>query len=147
MTGMFGITENRLKHSLAVARRCYELTQAKEYPEDYCRQMFLMGYVHDIGYEFCQDRSEHPKIAADILRSLTYVPTKMDIAIREHGTFPTALSFEWRILNEADMTVSSDGRVISAEERLAEIGEKYGFQSETYEKARDICRIVGLIKE
>ena len=51
-----GITSNRLEHSIAVARKCYTLAKTEyEMSEEEARKMFLMGFIHDMGYEFTDD--------------------------------------------------------------------------------------------
>ena len=58
--------ENRVKHSLAVANKMVELNK-KLNKED----IFLIGYLHDIGYKFLRnnhDISMHNKIGGEILK-------------------------------------------------------------------------------
>ena len=44
--------EDRIKHSIAVARKMVEIAQSKNLSNDDIRACFLIGYNHDIGYEF-----------------------------------------------------------------------------------------------
>lgn len=47
---------SRLRYSLAVARQMYEGT-LPEGP-DQAEAMFVLGLLHDIGYEFCGEQCE-----------------------------------------------------------------------------------------
>ena len=78
------LTKNRMLHSLAVAKTMKEITE-KRYPEDQelAQEMFILGLLHDIGYEFCEDEGEdHAKIGGDILRHQGYPYWK---AVYFHG--------------------------------------------------------------
>ena len=43
---------DRLKHSCAVANKMIELGKKKNLSEIELQELFLLGYLHDIGYEF-----------------------------------------------------------------------------------------------
>ena len=49
------ITQNRWQHILGVARKCKEYA-AKLRPDDsqFAEDMFVLGMLHDMGYEFNQ---------------------------------------------------------------------------------------------
>lgn len=46
------IEENRLKHSLAVARKMVDIGKNYGLDKGGLDDLFLLGLVHDIGYEF-----------------------------------------------------------------------------------------------
>ena len=88
-----GISEDRLHHILGVARKDYEISINLGYDEEFAQKMFTLGWLHDIGYEFSQNPSEHAEISADMLYSLIGVPLtdeqKLNLdAIRQHGKYP-----------------------------------------------------------
>lgn len=60
------ISENRLHHILGVARRCREIAEEKGYNADGQRQAFLLGWLHDVGYEFGENE-DHAKTGAAML--------------------------------------------------------------------------------
>lgn len=140
-----GISDNRMKHSLMVARRCLEIAREQGLNERQCRLMFLMGYLHDIGYEFSEQASSHPRIGADLLTDAG-LNERSDIvfAIKYHGRIPPQETVAWRILNMADYTVDRWGNVVSAKERLEDIKQRYGPMSRQYLTAVDICKRIGL---
>ena len=50
-----GISERKLKHSLEVARECKNLANQIKKDEAFANAAFVMGFLHDIGYEICGD--------------------------------------------------------------------------------------------
>jgi predicted hydrolase (HD superfamily) len=138
-----GITDNRIKHMLSVARKCYTLAKEKyEMSEEDARKYFMMGLIHDIGYEFIEDRQEHPFVGADILESMTVNDwCNITDAIRHHGK---CTQYEYTdadyILNEADLTVDSKGKNVSIEDRLEDIKVRYGEKSRQYKDADEMCK-------
>jgi hypothetical protein len=116
--------------------------------EEDSRKYFLMGLVHDIGYEFSKEAEEHPEIGADILESVADKEWFSDQewlesinAIRHHGK---VMQYEYTIadyiLNEADLTVDSEGNDVSMEERLEDIKDRYGQLSRQYKNAAEMKR-------
>ena len=130
-----GISDNRIHHMLSVARKCYSLGKEKyKLTEEESRECFVMGLLHDFGYEFSTSMSEHPKVGADILENMKEENLeKMIDAIRHHGNCNNinCTVFDL-ILNEADMSVDSKGNNVSMQERLKDIGRRYGTDSRQY---------------
>lgn len=60
------IDEDRLKHSLVVARKMVEIGKIYKMSEKQIQELFILGINHDIGYEF-GDNSNHNEIGGDIL--------------------------------------------------------------------------------
>lgn len=129
------INENRLNHILAVARKAYKIAKDFGYDEQYAREMFALGWNHDIGYEF--DPINHENVGADILPNYKYAEF-----IRSHGLAPTQLTKEWIIINLADMTTSPTDEEISIEARLAEIESRYGKDHIWYKQSKEVCDIL-----
>lgn len=129
------INENRLNHILAVARKAYKIAKDFGYDEQFAREMFALGWNHDIGYEF--DPINHENVGADILPNYKYAEF-----IRSHGLAPTQLTKEWIIINLADMTTSPTGEEISIEARLAEIESRYGKDHIWCKQSKEICDIL-----
>lgn len=92
------ISENKLRHSLGVARTCQQYGKDRGLDEEY------MGFLHDIGYEKSPDTS-HPSVSFDMISSFTKHPEMLE-AIRVHGKKYENLSVVDEILNMADLTVS-----------------------------------------
>lgn len=108
------IDEKRLKHMLEVARLMYEMAEGTE---TYKREMWLLGFLHDIGYEF--DENNHAKEGAKTLYDIFGV-NGLSFCIEHHGT-PIQFGERQELLNFADMSISPKGERVSVEERLKEI--------------------------
>lgn len=135
------ITEDRLKHMLGVARKCYILSKELRMPEKFCRKMFFLGYIHDIGYEF-EDNEGHARISADILHSLGCNSYDTLQAIKYHSENDKTDNLEWKILTEADMTIDSKGNEVTIEERLEDIKARHGETSKQYKAALGIVEVI-----
>ena len=129
------INENRLNHILAVARKAYKIAKDFGYDEQYAREMFALGWNHDIGYEF--DPINHENVGADILPNYKYTEF-----IRSHGLAPAQLTKEWIIINLADMTTNPTGEETTIEARLAEIESRYGKDHIWYKQSKEVCDIL-----
>ena len=131
----------KLSHIIGVARKAYAIASRGHYGEGFCRKMFTIGFLHDIGYEFSINQSEHPFIGYEMLADIR-VDEDACRAIRDHGN-PHASnhSEEWLILNAADMQVDGFGHDVTYEERLADISMRYGESSTQYQNALEIVRI------
>ena len=139
--------DDKLKHSLNVARKCYEIAKNKyQKDEDFARKMWLIGYCHDIGYEFATNENphEHPWIGSDIIRMAFGSSCK---PIMEHGKRVPQTMDELRILNEADLRVDRKGNIVSVENRLSDIAIKHGYSSPQYVNAHWLAKELGLIED
>lgn len=92
-----GVTEDRLHHILGVARKAYKIAKELGYDEDFCRKMFMIGWIHDIGYEFSKNQTDHPSVSFDLVCRLVCADNSYDIpispstihAISRHGMYPS----------------------------------------------------------
>ena len=127
------ITENRWKHILGVARKAKEFA-LKLKPENaqYAEDMFLLGMLHDMGYEFAESNSEHAAIGGKILKRSGYKYWQ-EISLHGDETIEN-MSDELFILNCADMSTGSSGEQFTFEERLAEIAARFGEDAAAYKK-------------
>lgn len=136
-TRFLGIDGFRFKHMREVGTVCAELAERLfGWDESKCRQMFLLGYLHDIGYQYSADQLEHEAIGGAILADAGF---QFADAVRDHGNpdvFP--MSPELLILNIADMSVNRYGERVSFEDRLADISSRYGEESVQYVKAAEL---------
>ena len=147
-----GISEDRLHHMLGVARKAYKIALDRGHDKTFATKMFVIGWNHDIGYEFSKYKEEHPMVSASIL-SLTFYDEGQDMgknggnainAILSHGLYTDEKTEEWIILNQADMQISPNGKEISVSERLDDIKERFGEYSDEYLTACDIAYLTGL---
>ena len=130
--------EDRLKHSIAVARKMVEIGKEFRLDDKELQDLFLLGFNHDIGYEF--DRAKHEEIGGEILRRNNY---KFWEEVLNHGHPKVEYdSLYLDILNMADMQVDKFGQDVGYENRLEDIKGRYGEDSPIYEKCEALVKEV-----
>lgn len=146
-----GISDEKLRHCLGVARKAYEIAQMYGHDDDFCMRMFMLGFVHDVGYEFCKLPEDHATMSASMMLMLnddyaaSDIRQKSFLAIKEHGDPNGTQSDEWRILNTADLIIDYAGREVPVMERLNDIKNRYGEHSLQYQNACETAYKVGLV--
>ena len=122
--------KDRLNHSIAVANKMIEIGKSFKLEENDLRELFVLGYNHDIGYEFCTDNLKHNIIGGGILKNNGYKYWK---EVYYHGN-PDAeyKSLFLKILNMADMKIDKYGNDVGYEKRLEDIKSRYGKNSKPY---------------
>ena len=127
--------EDRIKHSLAVALKMVEIGKKKYLSEEQLKELFILGYNHDIGYQLGNNEN-HNVIGAEILKNKGYKYWK---EIYYHGVVNTEYqSLYLDILNEADMKIDKYGNDVVYDKRLEDIKSRYGEESNTYIDARKL---------
>lgn len=143
-----GISENKIKHILGVANECYKISKEKyKIEEDFCQRMFIIGFLHDIGYAFSENREDHPEIGFDLLLDIFGISENVDsfLAVKYHG-LPDAPQFvELKILNEADLSVDSRGNIVGPEKRLLDVKDRYTEDSKEYKNALSLAEKLNLL--
>ncbi|WP_339009092.1 hypothetical protein LC567_10345 [Fusobacterium animalis] len=140
------ISLERMKHSLAVARKMKILVELE--PIKYGinpEEAFLLGFIHDIGYEFCNTQYEHAKIGGNILHSQGYKHWK---EVYYHGI----IQYEYnssllQLLNFVDMTTGPNGEDMTMEERIDDIIKRYGKESPQAKEAKELVDYIYSLKE
>lgn len=136
------ITADRLKHSLAVARKMKAL--AAEFPKEYLmdpEDAFVLGFLHDIGYEFCDEQRDHANIGGEILKAQGYKYWK---EIYYHGVPQNEYdSPALRLLNYVDMITGPSGEEMTVKERIDDIAARYGKDSTQEIEAIELARLLG----
>ena len=127
---------DRLKHSLSVARKMIEIGKENNLDEEQLKELFLLGFVHDIGYEFVEDTKDHPKVGGEILKQSGYKYWK---EVYYHG-MPTDEydSLYLKILNQADMQIDANGEDVGYKKRLEDIKTRYGEDSKAYKNSKKL---------
>lgn len=136
-----GMDENRLRHCHGVGVKASELGRVLfGWPDEKCQEMFVMGYLHDIGYQFAHKQSEHEELGGDLLRSLGFTYWA---EIFNHGNPDSAYqSNELLVLNLADMLTSKDGSATTVPARLDDIASRYGVESTQYVAAKRLAEVL-----
>lgn len=136
------ITQDRLKHCVGVARKLYEMSLERGWDIERAKKMFVLGFVHDIGYEFADTQSEHAERGAYVLEQCGF---QFVNEVMYHGKVQqTYSSEELYMLNVADFLVGPDGSSVSVIERLNGIAQRYGEDSSQYIEAQKLAQQLGL---
>lgn len=128
------ISNERLAHMRSVGRRAQIIAEQIGIEDtEELEDIFILGYLHDIGYEFSNAQSGHERVGGNILRRNGYRYWR---EVSSHGD-PDAIysSKLLDILNAADMLTDSEGESVTYEERLLDISKRYGADSSQYVRA------------
>ena len=124
--------ENRLKHSLAVAKKMIEIGKEYNLNDKELQDLFVLGFNHDIGYEYGNNLN-HEHIGGEILKRNNYKYWK---EIYYHGDINAQYSSLYlEILNKADMQIDKYGNDVGYTKRLEDIKTRYGENSITHKNA------------
>lgn len=132
---------DRLIHSISVARKMVEIGKRLNLKENELKELFTLGYNHDIGYEF-GNNDTHNEIGSEILNNCNY---KYYNEIKYHG-IPNSpyQSLYLDILNQADMFINKYGEDVGYDKRLEDIKARYGENSIKY---NDAIKLINEIKK
>lgn len=129
------LTPSRLAHMNATANRAYEIAKTIfGKTEDQARALYVLGLLHDVGYAF--DPDDHAHAGGSILIGLGVAAD----AVYDHGDPNVGfMDDELLIINAADMTTSPTGAPMRMEDRLKDIGERYGEDNPRLILAREVA--------
>ena len=131
--------EDRLNHSLAVARKMVEIGKINKLTQEQLQDLFVLGYNHDIGYEYGNNEN-HSTIGGNILKQSNYKYWK---EIYYHGkTNIEYSSLYLDILNQADMQIDKYGNDVGYDNRLNDIKNRYGLNSSAYTNAKELIEMI-----
>lgn len=134
--------EDRLKHSLAVARKMVEIAKNKSLSTEDIENCFAIGFNHDIGYEFTPNGVNHNVIGGNILKNNGF---KYWQEVYYHGENDTEYdSVYLTILNQADMQIDKYGNDVGYDKRLCDIKSRYGEDSIVYKKCFELIEKIRL---
>lgn len=130
--------EDRIKHSFAVARKMKQIAIDLGLNDEEINDCFVIGFIHDIGYEFATNKMGHNKIGGEILKRNNFKYWK---EIYYHGE--TEIEYEslyLDILNQADLQIDRYGNDVGYDKRLEDIKSRYGETSIVYEKCVQLIK-------
>ena len=141
---MLSISNERLKHNLEVARLMKKSAEDAGWNKQKCEEMFVLGFLHDIGYEFAEQQCDHASVGGEMLKNQGYKYWK---EVSCHGKLDIEyFSEELTMLNIADMSIDSTGKEVGVSARLSDIASRYGIDSKQYIEAEQLARKIGLLK-
>ena len=122
--------KDRLMHSYAVAKKMVEIGKKFNLSDDSLHELFVLGFNHDIGYEYAISGVDHNKIGGNILRKSGY---KFWKEVYYHGEINVSYSSLYLdILNSADMSIDKYGHDVGHIKRLDDIKSRYKIDSKVY---------------
>jgi len=132
---------DRLKHSIGVAKKMVEIGKEYKLNVDDLQKLYILGYNHDIGYEFSEDKIEHNIVGGNLLKNNGYKYWK---EVYYHGNPSDEYeSLFLTILNMADMQIDKYGNDVGYEKRLIDIENRYGSNSMQYLNSKAIIAKIG----
>lgn len=135
--------DNRLKHSYAVAKKMMNIAKEYSLSEEDVKDCFLIGLIHDIGYEFTTNDVNHNKIGGELLRNNGFKYWK---EVYYHGDIDCPYeSIFLEILNKADMQIDKFGNDVDYDKRLEDIKGIYGKDSIIYKKCVALIESIKII--
>ena len=127
------ISESRWRHILGVARKAKILAdKLKPNNVQYAEDMFLLGIMHDLGYEFIESNASHAYVGGEILKRNNY-QFWSEVSLHGDETVKN-MSDELFILNCAYMSTGPNGENFTFDERLEEIASRFGKDADAYKK-------------
>lgn len=131
------INNDRLNHSLAVARKMVEIGKKYNLNDSELQDLFVLGFNHDIGYELGTNEN-HSVIGGNILKQSNY---KYWREVYFHGeTNIQYHSLYLDILNMSDMQIDKYGNDVGFIKRLEDIENRYGKESKQYINAEKLIK-------
>lgn len=123
------IDEDRIKHIFAVARLMKQKANEVGLDEE---EMFTLGLLHDVGYEFGGSEFHHTE-GGQLLKDQNY---KYWQEVLYHGKPAQYQSKALDLLNYADMHIDKKGNFVSFDDRLKDIAERRGKDSPHYKNSK-----------
>lgn len=130
--------ESRYRHCHNVGKKMQQYARdVLHKDEEYCSAMFILGCMHDVGYELDGDAFKHDEVMCEALGQDGY---RYATEIRYHSFMQdTYNSVEMRLLYFGDMTVDGMGNWCTLDERLEDIAERHGKDSTVYKESKQIA--------
>ena len=129
---------SRMLHCHNVGLRMYSYAKKHlGWPSDKCQDMYVLGMMHDLGYELDADAFRHDEAMAKALNRMGY---KYSNEIYYHSRMQQKYdSPEMRLLYFGDMAVDGKGNWVTFNERLDDLKKRHGENSEVYKESAEIA--------
>ena len=129
-------------HSITVWKVMQRMALEKTWNQDYANDMFILGYLHDIGKQFWYI-VDHAEKGWEILKRSDY---KYRQEVYYHGAVNIQYSSpELELLNTADLQVTLSWEYVSTQERLEDIANRHGMNSITYQNSVNLAQHLWLL--
>lgn len=132
---------NRLKHCHCVGLKMAEIVRKN--PSNYTctpEQAYVLGLLHDFGYEFADKQEDHDSLAAMVLKQSGYTYWR---EVLYHSSYQTKYDSPMlRLLYYADMVIGPAGEEMTMKDRVDEIAIRYGKDSLVYKETVELFEIL-----
>lgn len=113
------MTIDRIKHCYGVALKMQEIGKKLNLTDEQINELFILGFNHDIGYQFTEDNTIHNITGSELLKQSNYKYWK---EVYYHGEINiTYKSLYLDILNLEDMQIDKLGNDVGFDKRLLDI--------------------------
>lgn len=128
------IDNDRLKHIFEVAKLMKDKAEIVGLDKE---EMFTLGMLHDIGYEFGEN-NDHNFVGFQILDKQNYKYAKEVLYHGKPNSEYQSLALD--LLNFADMHIDKSGKYVSYEQKLEDIKTRRGESSLAYIHSQKIIK-------
>ena len=130
--------------TFAISEACFSIARRKELPSKMCLKAYSMGYLVNIGILLSQTESEARLMCNYALKELN-VDKDIIYALENKLNKSAESTPLLDILNEALLTVNSEGERCSADKVIEEVMNSFGTDSEEYDNVVVIASRLNLI--
>ena len=123
-------------HSYGVAEKMYQLALAAGKSESVAKDMWLLGFLHDVGKRF-GTQENHEVIGGMMLSNNNY--EYYDIITRHGDTLDKNMPWELKMLRTADLSVEPHGNDVGIKDRVEDIKKRYGSDSLKYSITKEVA--------
>lgn len=129
-------------HSITVWKVMQQMALEKTWNQDYANDIFILWYLHDIGKQFGYT-ADHAEKWWEILKRSGY---KYWQEVYYHWCVDYGYqSVELHLLNIADLQVLQNWKQVSVKERLDDIWQRYGVNSNRYKDCKQLAINLNLL--
>ena len=129
-------------HSITVWKVMQRMALEKTWNQDYANDMFILGYLHDIGKQLWYI-ADHAERGWEILKRVDY---KYRQEVYYHGAVNIQYSSpELDLLNTADLQVTLSWEYVSTQVRLEDIANRHGMDSTAYQNSVNLAQHLWLL--
>ncbi len=135
------ISEDRKKHIWGVAKFLKRYAQEENMSQDDIHSLYLLGLLHDIGYEFLDEKDyiTHNVVGGGFLKSQGFKYWK---EVYYHGVAGCEYQSKFLdLLNWADMRIDSAGKEVSLDGRLEELSKRYNVPLKELDSYPIVCEL------
>lgn len=131
MTDLTILTESRVNHSRTVSYLMGVLAPIVNIDS---HEAALCGWLHDFAY-CITDNEHHAAVGGELLKEQGYIHWT---EIANHGSIKGLDTPLGVLLNIADMTVDSNGKIVGFDKRLNDVASRYGQDSIQYSECKNV---------